>query len=113
MRNGHPAAPCRTDEKPRIDLLNTYNFQMNSIQWKPKAVRQLLRLDRQAQAQIRDDVGAKLTSIPFGSSVKALTNHVHGYRLRVGNYRVLFDFEGGAACIVSIEEVRKRDERTY
>lgn len=86
---------------------------MNSIQWKPKAVKQLLKLDRPAQVQIRDDVGAKLGTAPFGSGVKALTDHAYGYRLRVGNYRVLFDFEGGAACIVSIEEVRKRDERTY
>lgn len=44
-------------------------------------------------------------------NVKALTNHEYGYRLRVGNYRVFFDFDG-AVRIVSIEEVRKRDERT-
>ena len=37
---------------------------------------------------------------------------LHGYRLRVGNYRVFFDFDG-AVRIVSIEEVKKRDERTY
>ena len=45
-------------------------------------------------------------------NVKALTNHEYGYRLRVGNYRVFFDFDG-AVRIVSIEEVRKRDERTH
>ena len=45
-------------------------------------------------------------------NVKALTNHEYGYRLRVGNYRVFFDHDG-AVRIVSIEEVRKRDERTY
>ncbi len=28
-------------------------------------------------------------------------------------YRVLFDYEGGTVCVVTIEEVRKRDERTY
>jgi len=33
-------------------------------------------------------------------------------RLRVGNYRVLFDWDGGVR-IVNIEEVRKRDEHTY
>ena len=42
----------------------------------------------------------------------ALVNHAHGYRLRVGNYRVFFDFDV-AIRIVSIEEVRKRDEQTY
>lgn len=45
-------------------------------------------------------------------NVKALAHHEYGYRLRVGNYRVFFDFDG-AVRIVSIEEVRKRDERTY
>jgi mRNA interferase RelE/StbE len=30
----------------------------------------------------------------------------------VGSYRVLFNFDG-AVHIISIEEVRKRDERTY
>ncbi len=45
-------------------------------------------------------------------NVKALTNHEYGYLLRVGNYRVFFDFDG-AVRIASIEEVRKRDERTY
>ena len=45
-------------------------------------------------------------------NVKALTNHEYGYRLRVGNYRVFFDFDG-AVRIVSLEEVRTRDERTY
>lgn len=63
--------------------------------------------------QVRDEVGQKLAVFPFGAGVKALVDHKYGYRLRVGNYRVLFDFEGGAACIVSIEEVSKRDERTY
>jgi mRNA-degrading endonuclease RelE of RelBE toxin-antitoxin system len=45
-------------------------------------------------------------------NVKTLTNHEYGYRLRVGNYRVFFEFDG-AVSIVSIEEVKKRDERTY
>ncbi len=66
-----------------------------------------------ARVQVRDDVGLKLSVFPFGNGVEALVDHQYGYRLRVGNYQVLFDFEGGAACIVSIEEVRKRNERTY
>jgi mRNA-degrading endonuclease RelE of RelBE toxin-antitoxin system len=45
-------------------------------------------------------------------NVKALVNHEHSYRLRVGYFRVFFDFDGSAR-IVLIEEVKKRDERTY
>ena len=43
--------------------------------------------------------------------MKSLVGHEYGYRLRVGRYRVLFDFDS-VVKIVSIEEVRKRDERT-
>jgi len=32
--------------------------------------------------------------------------------LRVGDYRVFFEFDG-SVHIIDIEEVRKRDERTY
>jgi len=43
---------------------------------------------------------------------KQLVRHADGYRLRVGSYRVLFDWNSDIH-IVSIEEVKKRDERTY
>lgn len=86
---------------------------MNEIRWQPKAARQLLKLDRPVRVQIRDEVGHKLANFPDCSGVKALVNHAYAYRLRIGNYRVLFDFEAGSASVVSIEEVRKRDERTY
>ena len=86
---------------------------MNEINWKPKAFKQLMKLDQPARVAIRDAVGEKLAVFPACSGVKALTDHECGYRLRVGNYRVLFDFEGGMACVIHVEEVRKRDERTY
>lgn len=85
---------------------------MNSINWQPKALRQLRRLDGRNAQQIRTAVNAELIDLSQARNVKALTNHQHGYRLRVGDYRVLFDFDG-AVRIVSIEQVRKRDERTY
>jgi mRNA-degrading endonuclease RelE of RelBE toxin-antitoxin system len=57
-------------------------------------------------------VSTELLDLSKARNVTVLTNHEHGYRLRVGNYRVFFDFDG-AVRIVSIEEVKKRDERTY
>ena len=85
---------------------------MNAINWQPKALRQLRKVDAHAGKQIREAVSTELLDLSKARNVKALTNHEHGYRLRVGNYRVFFDFDG-AVRIVSIEEVRKRDERTY
>ena len=85
---------------------------MNAIVWKTKALKQLRRIDAQQNAMIRRAVNVELVDLGAARNVKPLTNHKHGYRLRVGDYRVLFDFDG-AVRIVSIEEVKKRDERTY
>ncbi|MCI8213006.1 cytotoxic translational repressor of toxin-antitoxin stability system [Pseudomonas sp. S25] len=84
---------------------------MNTINWTRKAVKQLLKLHTLHQLQIRDAV-TRLTVMPDVPNVKMLVRHEHGYRLRVGDYRVLFDWDG-AIRIVSIQEVKKRDERTY
>jgi len=85
---------------------------MNRIDWTPKAAKQLRKLPHAAQVDIRDAVTEKLPHFPKCSGVKALVNHACGYRLRVGHYRVLFDFDG-TIKLVRIEEVGKRDERTY
>jgi mRNA interferase RelE/StbE len=85
---------------------------MNAVNWTVKAVKQLMRLPKVVQIAIRDSVNEKLAVFPDCGEVKALKNHRYGYRLRVGDYRVLFDFNGRVR-IVAVQEVRKRDERTY
>jgi len=57
-------------------------------------------------------VKAELVNLSQARNVKKLTGHDYGYRLRVGNYRVMFEFDGEVR-IVTVEEVRKRDEQTY
>lgn len=85
---------------------------MNSIYWQPKALRQLRKIDTQSNARIRKAITDELSDLSVARNVKALTDHEYGFRLRVGNYRVFFNFDG-AVHIVMIEEVSKRDERTY
>ncbi len=84
------------------------------IGWKPKAVKQASKLPKQDRARIVSKVSelAHWPGCMQSSDIKPLKNHAHQYRLRVGNYRVLFDIESGLK-IVSVEEVKKRDERTY
>lgn len=85
---------------------------MMQVKWAPKAIKQLKKLgDKAAQTAI---LGATrtLAGFPDVTGIKALVNHRNGYRLRVGNYRVLFDVLADVQ-VVSIEQVRKRDERTY
>ena len=85
---------------------------MNAINWQPKALRQLRKIDAHAGKQILAAVSSELLDLSKARNVKALVNHAYCYRLRVGNYRVFFDFDG-VVRIVIIEEVKKRDERTY
>ncbi len=84
---------------------------MNKINWTRKAVKQLSKIHKADQAKIYDAAQA-LAHMPNVQNIKALSNHRYGYRLRVGNYRVMFDWDG-AIKIVNIEEVKKRDEHTY
>lgn len=86
---------------------------MNEILWRPKALKQL-RAIRDEASQKRIVVAVRsLRFFPDCPGVKKLINHQYAYRLKTGKYRVFFDFEGGTAKVVSIEEVKKRDEHTY
>lgn len=84
---------------------------MNVITWTPRAAKQLRKLDAHSRAPIYSAI-QELVEMPGCQNVKRLMNHEYGYRLRVGQYRVLFDWTVEIR-IVEIHEVRKRDERTY
>ena len=49
---------------------------------------------------------------PKCQQVKALINYEYSYRLLVGSYRIFFDVID-LLRIITIEEVKKRDEKTY
>ncbi|WP_269499637.1 type II toxin-antitoxin system RelE family toxin [Castellaniella sp. S9] len=84
---------------------------MYAINWSNKAKKQLRKIDRKEQGTI---IGAvdELENFPNAKNVIALTKHEYGFRMRVGNYRVLFDADT-TVRIIEIQQVRKRDEQTY
>jgi mRNA-degrading endonuclease RelE of RelBE toxin-antitoxin system len=85
---------------------------MFKVAWKEKAYKQLKKIrDSREREMVYDAVGT-LVNWPTCRNVKALTNHERGYRLRIGKYRVLFDVHA-TVQIIEIQEVKKRDERTY
>lgn len=86
---------------------------MNKILWHNGARKQLLKIEFKKRMAIIENV-EKLIDFPasFPSNVKKLKNHQHDYRMRIGQYRVLFDYKE-TVKIISIEEVKKRNERTY
>ena len=85
---------------------------MATIEWKRKAIKQLSKIDSVQRPKITNAVNS-LTNYRTANNVKALQNHQYDFRLRVGNYRVMFDVVNGNVEIVLIQEVKKRDETTY
>ena len=83
---------------------------MYDIEWTRRALKQLKKIDHARQKQIVIAV-RDLKQWPDCQNVKRLRNRP-GYRLRIGRYRVFFDV-ADRLKIVTIEEVKKRDDRTY
>ena len=85
---------------------------MLEIVWQPKALKQLKKIgDRGVQERILMATRS-LSEFPACPNIKRLVNHEYSHRLRIGNWRILFNiFE--EISIASIEEVKKRDESTY
>ncbi len=85
---------------------------MFDINWSLKALRQLEKIrNRVVQKVIFNAVDA-LKDYPGCPNIKALKAHKYEYRLRVGRYRVFFNIREKIE-LIHIEEVKKRDERTY
>lgn len=99
------------NQKTCIKLVFKYNKPMNKINWSKKAIKQLRKVDRAMAIRITKAVDG-LVDFSALKSVKALNNHQYDYRLKVGQYRVLFNNDD-SVNIVLIEEVKKRNERTY
>lgn len=84
---------------------------MYAVNWSNKAKKQLRKIDRKEQLTIIDAVD-RLEEFPNARNVISLTKHEYEYRMRVGNYRILFDADTEVR-IIEIQQVKKRDEQTY
>ncbi|MBP6599588.1 MAG: type II toxin-antitoxin system RelE/ParE family toxin [Giesbergeria sp.] len=76
---------------------------MNTINWQTKALRQMRKFSVSDGQTIRAAVRQELSDLSAAPNVQKLLSHSYGYRLRVGRYRVFFEFDG-AIRIVSIQE---------
>jgi len=86
---------------------------VNEIIWHNRARKQMKKIPRQYRESIHNWVD-QLGTFPKCErlDITELKNHPYGYRMRVGRYRVLFDY-AKVIKIIKIQEVKKRDERTY
>jgi mRNA interferase RelE/StbE len=75
------------------------------VEFKPQAVRDIEGLSSPIQARIL--AGIEKMSKDLEGEVKRLTDFTPEYRLRVGDYRVLFEIEGKTIIIYRIRHRRE------
>ncbi len=84
---------------------------MYRIEITKKALKQLSKIELTNRIKLYDKIET-LTNWPDVQNIIKLKNHTYDHRLRVGIYRVLFNVYDTIE-IISIEEVKKRNEHTY
>ena len=81
---------------------------MKTVKITMKAHKQIAKLHKQDMASIYESLEF-LAAWPDISGVKNLTD-MPGYRLRIGQYRAMFEISGE---VITVTEVKRRNERTY
>jgi mRNA interferase RelE/StbE len=78
------------------------------LQWRKSTSKDLRRIPREAVSRIVAAV-AKLAEEPLPHGSEKLTGSEHTYRIRVGDYRVVYELLRNAK-IVEIQRVRHRKD---
>jgi len=73
------------------------------IEFKPRAVKDLDALDRQVARRVLEKIRGLENGLTLTGDVKRLTNFTPEYRLRVGDFRVLFEIEDDRVIIYRIK----------
>ena len=77
------------------------------IEFRPAAVRELRKIDRSAQSRIQGAI-ALLAQDPRPPASRPLRGR-EGYRLRVGDYRIIYTIDDGVLLVVVVTVGHRRD----
>ncbi len=78
------------------------------IEWKASAARELKRLDRSVIPRIVRSIG-RLAENPFPPGCRKLLGSKDTYRIRVGDYRVIYEVVAGRLIIEIIRARHRKD----
>lgn len=90
-----------SEGRPRL-VVNPYR-----IEFRPAAFRELRKIDRATQPRIQGAI-ALLSQDPHPPASRPLRGR-EGYRLRVGDYRILYTVDDGILLIVIVTLGHRRD----
>lgn len=83
-------------------------MEVYKIEWKNSAVKELKKVEGKNRSRILQAVG-QLSHSPYPDGCKKLKGSLHTYRIRIGDYRVVYEVESKNVVIV-IVRVRHRKE---
>jgi len=86
---------------------------MVTVTWTKKALKQLTSIDNRYRKTISEKVGQLKTFPSVTLDIKKLQASDSQYRMRVGNYRIIFEITDGEPVICTIQEVKRRTSTTY
>ena len=79
-----------------------------TVQIEGKARKEFRRLDAQTRARILDALDTLSLDPMNAAGVKRLQGR-EGYRLRVGDYRVIYELDGGALVVLVLRVAHRRE----
>ncbi len=79
-----------------------------SIKWKSSAKKELKKIDRTEISKIINEI-EKLSKEPYPTNHKKLLGTEHIYRIRVGNYRIIYSVVNDE-LVIEVIRVRHRKE---
>jgi len=79
-----------------------------NIEWKHSAARELRKLPREAVLRILQAV-EQLATEPYPHGVRKLVGAQHTYRIRVGDYRVVYNVVSSTLIIQIVRVGHRRD----
>jgi len=86
---------------------------MVEVMWTRRALKQLSKIDSRYRRAIVEK-SRQLAAFPVVPlDVKKIEGNDALFRLRVGNYRVIFQLINGEPVVVLIQEVKRRATHTY
>ncbi|MDE1476196.1 type II toxin-antitoxin system RelE/ParE family toxin [Xenorhabdus bovienii] len=87
---------------------------MTKISWSGRATKDLIKIPNNDRNAINKKI-KNLSNYPMlvQLDIKKLESEENKYRLRIGNYRVLFEIQKGQPVIIRIERILRRTSTTY
>ncbi|MEL0580776.1 type II toxin-antitoxin system RelE/ParE family toxin [Pectobacterium punjabense] len=86
---------------------------MLKVSWSKRALKQLGTIDTRYRKRIKEKVGELSTFPDVNLDLKKLESSGKQYRLRVGDYRIIFELINEIPQVCEILEVKRQTTTTY